>query len=254
MARMHQKRAKETFDHQNKGDSILSETLVGTVGEAAYRQIRGDIVFGRLPPGQRLKLDRLKETYDVGVSTLREILSRLSSEGLVVAEEQRGFQVAPVSVAELKELAALRLLLECSAIEQAFRVGDIEWEGRVVSAHHKLASVETRMLAGEDAPMEIWKQYDFEFHHALVSACGSRALTNLHAGVYDRYLRYLLITVVFRGEATSKEHHLLLACALKRDAAEATTILTRHVNECVAYATATIPNRLTALASNPKRA
>jgi DNA-binding GntR family transcriptional regulator len=110
------------------------------------------------------------------------------------------------------------------------------------------------MLAGEDAPMEIWKQYDFEFHHALVSACGSRALMDLHAGVYDRYLRYLLITVVFRGEATSQEHQLLLACALNRDAAEATTILTRHVNECVAYAIATTTNRLTALASNPERA
>jgi DNA-binding GntR family transcriptional regulator len=59
---------------------------------------------------------------------------------------------------------------------------------------------------------------------------------------------------VFRGEATSKEHQLLLACALKRDAAEATIILTRHVNECVAYAIATTPNRLTTPASNPKGA
>jgi DNA-binding GntR family transcriptional regulator len=139
-------------------------------------------------------------------------------------------------------------------MEQAFRAGDIEWEARVVSAHHKLASVEARMLAGEDRRLETWKQYDFEFHHALVSACGSQALIDLHAGVYDRYLRYLLITVVFRGEETSSEHHALLACALKRDVAEATSILTRHVNECVAYAIATAPNRLTALASNPKRA
>jgi DNA-binding GntR family transcriptional regulator len=221
----------------------LSEALAVTVGEAAYRHIRGDIVFGRLTPGARLKLDRLKETYNVGTSTLREILCRLSAEGLVLAEEQRGFQVAPVSEAELRELAALRLILECSAMEQSFKAGDIEWEARVVSAHHKLSATESRIKAGDESQREIWKQYDYEFHHALVSACGSKALLDVHAGVYDRYLRYLLITVVYRGEATSREHQQLMECALKRDIKEAASILTRHVNECVAYATETTPAR-----------
>jgi len=229
----------------------LSETLTATVGETVYRHIRGDIVFGRLTPGSRLKLDKLKETYNVGISTLREILCRLSSEGLVVAEEQRGFQVAPVSEAELRELAALRLILECSAMEQSFKAGDIEWEARVVSAHHKLSSTETRIKTGDESQREIWKQYDYEFHHALVSACGSKALLDLHANVYDRYLRYLLITVVYRGEATSREHQQLMNCALKRNTAEATLILSRHVNECVAYATETTPARFM---PNAKRA
>ena len=52
-----------------------------TIGEKAYRRVRTDIIFGRLPPGQKLKLDRMKESYGASVSTLREILSRLSSEG-----------------------------------------------------------------------------------------------------------------------------------------------------------------------------
>jgi DNA-binding GntR family transcriptional regulator len=56
-----------------------------TVGETAYRRIRSDIVFGRLPPGQKLTLDRMKEAYNASVSTLREILNRLSSESLIKA-------------------------------------------------------------------------------------------------------------------------------------------------------------------------
>ena len=87
----------------------------GTIGDRAYRRIRGDILQGRLAPGEKLKLDRLKEDYGVSVSTLREVLSRLSSEKLVVAEGQRGFEVAPVSVEELKDIASLRLLLEAGA-------------------------------------------------------------------------------------------------------------------------------------------
>ena len=73
---------------------MLSEARpIETVGETTYRRIRTDIVFGRLPPGERLTLDRMRDAYEVSVSTLREMLNRLSSEGLVVAEGSRGFQV-----------------------------------------------------------------------------------------------------------------------------------------------------------------
>src|SRR5882757_3417211 len=108
-----------------------------SVGEKTYRRIRTDIVFGKLAPAEKLKLDRLREDYRASVSTLRELLNRLVSEGLVVAEGQRGFEVAPVSAQDLRELAALRLLLETHALTQSFETGDVDWEGRVVSAHHK---------------------------------------------------------------------------------------------------------------------
>ena len=75
---------------------------IETIGDDGYRRIRTDILFGRLRPGQKLKLEGLKEGYGVSVSTLREILSRLTSERLVLAEGRRGFDVAPVSVEDLK--------------------------------------------------------------------------------------------------------------------------------------------------------
>ncbi|MDF2971901.1 MAG: GntR family transcriptional regulator, partial [Microvirga sp.] len=59
------------------------ELMATSIADRAYDRIRADIVFGRLAPGLRLRLDRLAEDYGASVSTLREILSRLSSEGLV---------------------------------------------------------------------------------------------------------------------------------------------------------------------------
>ena len=56
-----------------------------TIGESAYRRIRHDIIFGRLAPSHKLKLDTLRTSYGVSVSTLREILNRLCSEGFIVA-------------------------------------------------------------------------------------------------------------------------------------------------------------------------
>src|SRR3984885_975492 len=213
---------------------LLSNTpSTETVGETAYRRIRTDIIFGVLLPGQKLKLEKISEIYGTSISTLRELLNRMSSEGLIVAEGQRGFEVAPVSADEFKQVAALRLLLENHAIEQSFAAGDLDWEGRVVSAHHKLAVMERRMLDGQRQNQELWKQCDWDFHHALISACGSDVLLSTHALIYDRYLRYQMIAVGFRGEIAAREHQALLESALNRDWKKAQTIMISHIRGCV---------------------
>lgn len=209
-----------------------------TVGDDGHRRIRGDIVLGRLRPGQKLKLEALKESYGVSVSTLREILSRLTSEGLVVAEGRRGFEVAPVSVENLKELAEMRLLLECHALDASFARADVEWEGRVVSAHHKLASTE-RLMGSKIGEAGQWKRYDSEFHQALISNCGSRTLIEAHAAVFDKYFRYQMIALNYRGDEPVKQHQALLECALARDSVRAKAVLAEHINGCVEHALAT---------------
>jgi Transcriptional regulators len=220
-------------------DDVQTIPQPSTVGESAYRKIRSDIIFGRLPPGKKLKLERLKADYGASVSTLREILNRLHSERLVVAEGQKGFEVAPVSIPNLREIAALRQLLECRALEQSFRAGDMEWEGRVVAAHHRLARMEERMAQGDRTHTEEWKRYDWQFHQALISACGSKMLIDNHAAVFDKYLRYQMIALSYRGEIAANEHALLLECALARDSARACEVLTRHVAGGVEHALAT---------------
>jgi DNA-binding GntR family transcriptional regulator len=211
---------------------------LASVGDSAYRRIRGDIVFGRLQPGRKLKLDKLRADYGVSVSTLREILNRLSSERLVIAEGQKGFEVAPVSAANLVEIAALRQLLECRALEQSFLAGDMDWEGRVVAAHHRLARMEERMAAGDTNCTEEWKQYDWQFHQALISACGSKMLVETHAAVFDKYLRYQMLALSYRGDIAAREHALLLECAINRDAGRACEVLRRHVTGGVEHALA----------------
>ena len=68
-----------------------------TIGASTYQRIKRDIIFGELQPGSKLKLDALKERYSASLSTLRETLNRLASDGFVEAPEQRGFLVTPVS-------------------------------------------------------------------------------------------------------------------------------------------------------------
>jgi DNA-binding GntR family transcriptional regulator len=218
------------------GHGVSADPNVASTGELAYWRIRSDIVFGRLRPGQRLLLDKLRAAYGVSIGTLREILCSLTADGLVTAEGQRGFQAASCSARDFSEIASLRLLVERHALEQSFHTGDVEWEARVVAAHHKLARIETSLLAGDTASTEQWKRYDWEFHRSVVSACGSHALMKLHSSIYDRYLRYQMVFVMFRGQVAADEHERLLDSALRRDVITAQKTLTAHIQGCVEFA------------------
>ena len=95
------------------------------------------------------------------------------------------------------------------------------------------------MAGGDRTGTEQWKQYDWQFHQALISACGSRMLITNHAAVFDKYLRYQMIALSYRGDIAAGEHAELLECALKRDADRACEVLTSHVSGGVEHALAT---------------
>ena len=199
------------------------------VGASTYQRIKRDIIFGDLAPGTKLKLDGLRQRYSASMSTLRETLNRLASEGFVEAVDQRGFFVTPVSREDLTEIAELRVLLECHALRLSVKNGDTDWEGNLVAAHHKLHLMEQMMLGGDDSQKETWKRYDWEFHKALIQACGSTNLLSLHAVLYDKYLRYQMLVLTYRGQEAVEEHRRMFEAALDRDVDRAAQVLQIHI-------------------------
>ena len=202
---------------------------LNTVSSSTYETIKQDIIFGRLVPGSKLKLDALKRQYAASVSILRETLNRLASEGFVLAEEQRGFFVAPVSEDDLVEIANLRILLECHALEASIKNGDAEWEGNLVAAYHKLNLMEKRMQSGDQTEKETWKRYDWEFHQAMIWACNSKNLLSLHSTIFNKYLRYQMQVLTFRGQEAANEHKNMLDAALERDIKRTKRMLEDHI-------------------------
>ncbi len=217
---------------------MLDHADSDTVGDSAYRQLRNDIIFGRLKPAEKLRLEPLRVRYGVSVTTLREILNRLTSDGFVFAEGQKGFQVLPVSATDLRELADLRIMIEGHALRQSFAMGDLDWEAEVVASYHKLHVLETRVMAGAEAMREEWKNADWQFHRATIAACQSRNLMEVHGAIFDKYLRYQMMALTFRGEIAAREHKALLDAALAHDADAAIAVLKAHVEGGVEHALA----------------
>ena len=112
---------------KKEADSERSEQPA-TLGEAAYRRLRADIVAGVLEAGKPLRLEALRQRYGLSFSPLREALMRLQSERLVMSTALRGFSVAPLSLARDEGRDRNPHLIESEALRRSMRDGDDDWE------------------------------------------------------------------------------------------------------------------------------
>jgi len=213
-------------------DSARRRARGAPVVEAVYNRLHSDILCGNLEPDSRLPLDGISRDYGVGVNSLREALTRLTAEGLVVTGKQRGFVVEPVSIADLRDITEIRQFLECKALEQAIEAGDLDWEGRLVAAYHKLSKAEKKLDDDPQAYGLLWEERNREFHHELISACPSRWLLHFQGIMYRQSQRYRMLSLIpntIPRDVSHREHQAILEATLERDAKKAARLLREHI-------------------------
>ena len=217
--------------HTAKDDAANARTLANQ----AQDLLRRDILSGTLAPGERLRTKDLQARYGLGLSPLRESLQRLSAEGMVVNDAQRGFAVAPVSVAELRDLTVARTALESTMLPMAMQMGGADWEGDIVAAFHRLSRTPLPNDPAAMADASLWELRHRSFHHALVAGCGSPWLLRLHGQLVDQSERYRKIRILHHLESQAQvrdvnaEHQAVMDAVLRRDAAQAVALMTQHL-------------------------
>lgn len=205
-------------------------TSASSLTQSAYERLRADLLACRLQPGTRLNIGELCQTLSVSLSAVREALSRLTSEGLVVAEPQRGFRVAPISAEELRDLTQVRARLESMCLERAIAMGEVAWESQLVGAFHRLSRTPEREPADPQRMNEAWSVAHSAYHEALVSACDSPWLLRLRAILYAQSERYRRLSVPLAeiSRDLNREHREIMEAALARDAERAKALLVQH--------------------------
>ncbi len=217
--------------HTAKDDAANARTLANQ----AQDLLRRDILSGTLAPGERLRTKDLQARYGLGLSPLRESLQRLSAEGMVVNDAQRGFAVAPVSVAELRDLTVARTALESTMLPMAMQLGGADWEGDIVAAFHRLSRTPLPNDPAAMADASLWELRHRSFHHALVAGCCSPWLLRLHGQLVDQSERYRKIRILHHLESQAQvrdvnaEHQAVMDAVLRRDAVQAVALMTQHL-------------------------
>ncbi len=220
-----------------------------------YETLKGAILDGALRPRVRLKIDQLSASLNVSVGAVREALSRLTSDGLVVAEPQRGFEVSPISIRDLADLTSVRIDVEAKCLRRAIAVGTIQWESGIVGAHHALAK--TPESTPDGRPTADWPQLHARFHDALVSACDSTWWLKLREQLFlqaERYRRLSAPYVKCERDVTG-EHKLIAEATLNRNADRAAELLAGHLRrtaDLLKASDAPFDDAVEAVRANPK--
>ncbi len=190
----------------------------------AYEQLREAILTCHAEPGQRMNIGEWSAHLEVSPGAVREALSRLTAEGLVVAEPQRGFRVVAVSVEDLRALTDARVTVEEIVVRRSVTRGDVRWETRVVAAHHGLSRTPL-------VEREAWSRAHAELHEALVAACDNAYLLEIRRGLYAKSERYRRLSAPLSRSRRDvpDEHRAITEAVLARDGERAARLLCQHI-------------------------
>lgn len=212
---------------------VMDSPARQNLGISAYHWLKRDIIRGVYPPDEKLLMSTLKSRYDLGVGPLREALSQLVAERLVVAISQRGYRVAPMSLTELRDIYDARAHLEGLILELAIARGDDAWEADILAKAHTLSKVVE--VSGPEEVLDVWDNRHKAFHTAIAAGCGSHHLLQARAGLFDqaeRYRHLWLCETVFSTDALEtkrQEHAALVEAILARDSTRATHLMREHL-------------------------
>ena len=209
--------------------------------ERVYEILRSDLLNGGLHPGQKLKMVELTERFGVSQSVVREALTRLTADGLLVATPQRGFRVRDLSIEDIAELTETRVQVESLALRLAVERGDLQWETGILAAHHRLER--TPVTRDDGTVSEDWSTSHRDFHQALLTGCDNRRLETVVNSLRDSaelYRRWYWVLTDDHQRDLAREHRELKELALARDADRAIEVLAEHIDRApsllIAYA------------------
>jgi GntR family transcriptional regulator, carbon starvation induced regulator len=202
-----------------------------TLNASVLAQIRADIVSCRLLPNERLRMEALRQRYQVGGTPIREALMRLEAEGLVQLEQNKGFRVSAVSRESLLDLMRCRTEIENMALRWSIERGSVAWEADVLGAFHRLSRERKIDAADRSSISAEWSKRHREFHFALVAACASPNLLAIRNGLFEQAERYVALSVASKAVQRDDvdEHQQIMRAAIARDAARAVKLNTEHI-------------------------
>jgi DNA-binding GntR family transcriptional regulator len=166
------------------------------------------------------------------MGVLREGMLRLAEQGLVKGEPQQGFQVVDLSVEDLRDLTDARLELESLTLRHALIDGDIEWESRLLGAHHRLSHCSQLDADDPERLNDDWVAAHADFHNILLDGCANQRLKDIARSLRDAaelYRRWSIPLGPHTHRDVGSEHAAILAAVLARDAELAIENLRHHI-------------------------
>ena len=217
-------RCRKIVDAESKG-LVFSPmtTRTASLTDAAHRQLRDDIIHGRIRPNQRLIAADLAERLEISRTPIREALQLLAAEGLVVGVK-RGYMVREHTADEIREIYEVRAALEGMAARLVAERGSDE----SIALIEKIGAHEDSLA---HAPRSELVELNGLFHQAIVDAASNSRLGRMNQRNSEHFFNYKIAELYSDGEAliAVRGHARILDALKKRDVAAAGHAARDHV-------------------------
>ncbi|MHB0869291.1 MAG: GntR family transcriptional regulator [Chloroflexota bacterium] len=212
---------------QIHGAAHLSALQHWSKEDLAYHELRAAILAGVLGPGERLLPNELADRFNVSTMPVRQALTRLERDRLVLRNPNRGLTVAPLSIKEVEEIYSLRVVLEGLATRLATdSLSDADLESLAAMVH------ESEMLVAS-GDREALAEINRRFHFVIYRAADNELLYDTLDNLWDLSTRYRPLYYADSGvpEQTLQEHRNILAALQHREATRAEELVRSDMEE-----------------------
>jgi len=209
-------------------DNIDSQSMA----DRAFGEIRRQLISGIIGPSEKLNMIEFSRQIGVSQGAVREALSRLSAESLVVVEQNRGYRAAAISVEELREITEARIVIDAECLRLAITRGDIDWEGSVLAASHR-AERRRALFDGTPETAEPFTVARLAFYASLLEPCGNVWLLQMHRLIYAQLARYRHLCLPFADDKMHlyKPDSEFIHAVLDRNADRAIELFNNHSSD-----------------------
>jgi DNA-binding GntR family transcriptional regulator len=181
---------------------------VNSSAALAHERLRRAVVRLELPPGAAMSEQRLAARFGLSKAAVRAALARLRAERLVLSEPRRGHVVAPLTLRDVGEVYALRLLLEPpAAAAAAGRLG-----GAAIARLR--AAVANDVDIGDPSSIDRFLDGNRAVHVAIAGASGNGRLAAIVERLLDDSERAIGVALragaAARGLRVRSEHEAVL--------------------------------------------
>lgn len=140
-----------------------------------YDSLKADIIKGTLKPGERINEVQLSQQLDVSRGPVRESISKLEQDGLILRNKRNALEVYTPNLEDLKEIYECRMALESMAAEKAARfITGTEVEVLEDLLSRSLEIVNSKEDAGETTVLFL--ELNSEFHNTIIGISGNKRL------------------------------------------------------------------------------
>ena len=171
---------------------------ISTLQETVHETLFQAIISGRIPPGQKLVIDKVAGQMKVSRIPVREAFHRLREAGLISIDKWKGAIVNQLSVENLREITKIRLMLESEAANHAALNCKEETLERLEQIHERWKQSIDQMNPNDLQSVESYLKLNRQFHNSIYREANMPILFQIINGLWDRVSPYLHILVAGR--------------------------------------------------------